>query len=169
MTPSLLGISADPLDLTSLVRLALDDAPPGRFGAIATFVGTVRDQNLGRQVSHLEYEAYEPLAAKALDAIGREVAREWPSVRLAVRHRIGRLDPGDASVVVVAASPHRAEAFQACRFAIERIKQVVPIWKREVFEGGQAWLEGATADPADAAARAVALARARGQLEEQAG
>ena len=91
MTQPLLGMTADPLDLAELVRLAVEGGPPGRFGAIATFLGTVRDHNVGRNVAHLEYEVYEPLAEKALAAIGVEVAGEWPSVRLAARHRVGRL------------------------------------------------------------------------------
>jgi molybdopterin synthase catalytic subunit len=169
MTLPLLGISPDPIDLADLVRLTVAGVPPGHCGAIATFVGAVRDHNRGRRVTHLEYESYEPLAVKALTAIRNEAASEWPSVRLAIRHRIGRLEPGEPSVAIVAASPHRAEAFEACRYAIERIKQVVPIWKRESFEGGEAWLEGATADPADAAVRSVALARARGESAGQAG
>lgn len=169
MTSAPLGISPDPLDIQDLVRLTMADAPAGRFGAVVSFLGAVRDQNLGRPVSRLEYEAYEPLAVKALEAIRDEVGVEWPSVRLGVRHRVGRLEPGEASVAIVAASPHRLDAFEACRYVIERIKQVVPIWKREVFEGGEAWLEGATADPADAAVRAAALARARGAGAGQAG
>jgi molybdopterin synthase catalytic subunit len=136
--------------------MAEGDAPDGRFGAIATFVGTVRRENVGRQVAYLEYEAYEPLAVKALSLIADEVAGHWPAVRLAVQHRTGRLEPGEASLVIAAASPHRAEAFQACRYTIERVKQILPVWKREVFVGGEAWVEGAIADPSDAAARQAA-------------
>jgi molybdopterin synthase catalytic subunit len=136
--------------------MAEGDAPDGRFGAIATFVGTVRRENVGRQVAYLEYEAYEPLAVKALSLIADEVAGHWPAVRLAVQHRTGRLEPGEASVVIAAASPHRAEAFQACRYTIERVKQILPVWKREVFAGGEAWVEGAIADPSDEAARQAA-------------
>jgi molybdopterin synthase catalytic subunit len=130
-------------------------AGPGD-GAVATFLGLVRDHNKGRRVTHLVYEAYEPLAVKALDRIVSEALELWPSVRLAVHHRTGRLDIGEASVAIAAASAHRADAFAACRYAIERIKQIVPIWKHEFFEGGDAWIEGATADPDDAQARAEA-------------
>jgi molybdopterin synthase catalytic subunit len=129
-------------------------------GAVATFVGIVRDHNADRRVLWLVYEAYEPLARKALRRIGDEVATEWPRVRLAIHHRVGRLAIGEASVVIAAGAPHRADAFAACRYAIERIKQIVPIWKHEHFEGGDVWIEGATADPADEAARQAALARA---------
>ena len=122
-----------------------------------TFIGLVRDHNLGRKVTHLEYEAYEPLAVKALQTIVDEAAGKWPSTKMAIHHRIGKLLIGEASVVIAAASAHRADAFAASRYAIERIKQIVPIWKHEYFEGGDVWVEGATADPTDAAAREKAL------------
>lgn len=122
-----------------------------------TFAGLVRDQNQGRKVLFLEYEAYEPLALKALQLIVDEAHERWPSTRLGLHHRIGRLDLGEASVIIVAGSPHRADAFAATRYAIERVKQIVPIWKREHFEGGDVWLEGAVADPDDSAAREKAF------------
>jgi molybdopterin synthase catalytic subunit len=140
------------LDLAGLVTTV---AGPGD-GAVTTFLGLVRDHNVGRTVTHLVYEAYEPLAAKALERIVSEAADDWPSVRLAIHHRTGRLDIGEASVAIAAASAHRADAFSACRYAIERIKQIVPIWKHEFFEGGDTWIEGATADPDDSEARAHA-------------
>ena len=153
---TLFHVTADSLDVAALTRAV---AAPG-CGAVATFVGTVRDQNSGRRVLWLVYEAYEPLARKALARIGEEVSAQWPSVRLAIHHRVGRLNIGEASVVIAVASAHRADAFAACRYAIERIKQIVPIWKHEHFEGGDVWIEGATADPADETARQLALARA---------
>ena len=153
---TLFQVTADPLDAAALSRaVAASDC-----GAIATFIGTVRDHNAERRVLSLTYEAYEPLARKALVRIGEESAAHWPSVRLAIHHRVGRLGIGDASVVIVAASAHRADAFAACRYAIERVKQIVPIWKHEHFEGGDVWIEGATADPSDEAARQLALTRA---------
>ena len=109
----------------------------------------MRNHNLGRRVRYLEYEAYEPLALKTFERIAAEVERRWPGVRLALHHRIGRLEIGEASVAIAAASPHRADAYAACRYAIERVKQIAPIWKREFFDGGDVWIEGATADPAD--------------------
>ncbi|HWK12439.1 MAG TPA: molybdenum cofactor biosynthesis protein MoaE [Vicinamibacterales bacterium] len=129
-------------------------------GAVTMFVGLVRDHNAGRRVLWLEYEAYVPLALKSFEQIGREAATRWPTARLAIHHRTGRVDIGEASVVIAAASAHRAEAFAACRYAIERLKQIAPIWKHEYFEGGESWIEGATADPEDAAAREAAVARA---------
>jgi len=147
------AITTMPLDTEALVR-ALDITG---IGAVTTFIGLVRDHNLGRRVLHLEYEAYEPLALRGLDLIVQEAAERWPSVRLAIHHRIGRMEIGEASVAIAAASPHRADAFSASRYAIERIKQIVPIWKHEYFEGGDVWIEGATADPDNAEARAQAL------------
>lgn len=126
-------------------------------GAVAAFTGLVRDHNQGRKVRFLEYEAYEPLALRALGRIVEEARASWPGVRLGMHHRIGRLEIGEASIVIVAASPHRADAFAACRYAIERVKQIAPIWKREHFDGGEVWLEGATADPDDESAKQAAF------------
>jgi molybdopterin synthase catalytic subunit len=107
-----------PLNLESLVALVTGR---GGDGAIATFIGIVRDHNLNRRVTHLEYEAYEPMAVKALQQICGEADREWPGLRLAVHHRVGRLAIGDASIIIAAASAHRAAAFAACRYVIERV------------------------------------------------
>jgi len=96
---------------------------------------------------------------KSFVRIDEEAGERWPSVGLAIHHRVGRIAIGDASVVIAAASPHRAEAFAACRYAIERIKQIAPIWKHEHFEGGEIWIEGATADPMDEDARRMAFAQ----------
>jgi molybdopterin synthase catalytic subunit len=149
-------VTADPLDAARVT--AAVTAPD--CGAVATFIGIVRDHNAGRRVLWLVYEAYEPLARKALAHIGDEAAAQWPSVRLAIHHRTGRLAIGDTSVIIAAGSPHRADAFAACRYAIERIKQIVPIWKHEHFDGGEVWIEGATADPTDETARRRALSAA---------
>ncbi|OFW42498.1 MAG: hypothetical protein A3J29_06975 [Acidobacteria bacterium RIFCSPLOWO2_12_FULL_67_14b] len=150
---ALTAITAEPLDAAALVR-ALDITG---IGALTTFVGLVRDHNLGRRVMRLEYEAYEPLALRGLELIVQEAAEQWPDVRLAIHHRIGRMGIGEASVAIAAASPHRADAFAASRYAIERIKQIVPIWKHEYFEGGDVWIEGATADPDNVEAREKAM------------
>jgi molybdopterin synthase catalytic subunit len=135
----------------------VDADEPGRHGAVATFIGLVRGNNLGRRVLFLEYEAYEPLALRGFERIAAEVQEAWPGVRLAVHHRTGRIELGDASIVIAAASAHRGDAFAACRYTIERVKQIVPIWKHEHFEGGDVWLEGATADPENQEARESAL------------
>jgi molybdopterin synthase catalytic subunit len=142
------------------VMTAVQASAKGPVGAVASFVGLVRGRNLDRDVMFLEYEAYEPLALKAFARIEQEVHQAWPSAMIGIHHRIGRLDVGDASIVIVAASAHRADAFVASRYAIERVKQIAPIWKREHFSGGQVWIEGATADPDDASARDEARRRA---------
>ena len=145
------AVTPEPLVLQEL----LDEIAPSSTadGAIVTFVGLVRDHNQGRRVSYLEYEAYEPLAVRSLHRILEEARETWSDTRLGVHHRTGRLELGEASIIIVAVSPHRTHAFAACRYTIERVKQIVPIWKHEHFEGGDVWLEGATADPDDEAAR----------------
>jgi molybdopterin synthase catalytic subunit len=155
---SLLAVGTDPLAIARLAALVVErpGGAGGSDGAVATFLGLVRNHNVGRRVRYLEYEAYEPLALRAFERIAAEIAERWPGVRLGLHHRIGRLEIGEASVAIAAASPHRADAFAACRYAIERVKQIAPIWKREFFDGGDVWIEGATADPDDAAARAHA-------------
>jgi molybdopterin synthase catalytic subunit len=149
-------ICPEPIDAAAVTALVSEPD----CGAVNTFIGLVRNHNAGRRVTRLDYEAYAPLAVKAFEQIDAEARERWPSVQLAIHHRIGGLDIGDASVVIAAASPHRAEAFAASRYAIERIKQIAPIWKHEHFEGGEVWVEGATADPQDEAARRLALERA---------
>jgi molybdopterin synthase catalytic subunit len=144
------------LSVATLVNLVTRDAA----GAVATFVGLVRGENLGRGVLHLEYDAYEPLAVASFARIADEIGETWPAARLALHHRVGTLRVGEASIVIAAASPHRAQAFAACRYAIERVKQISPIWKHEYFEGGDVWIEGASANPDDEDARSEARRRA---------
>jgi molybdopterin synthase catalytic subunit len=154
----LLAIGRQPLELDRLVAAVRSraDEPADSDGAVVTFLGLVRNHNVGRRVRYLEYEAYEPLALKTFDRIATETCDRWPGVGLAIHHRTGRLEVGEASVAIAAASAHRGDAYAACRYAIERIKQIAPIWKREFFEGGDAWIEGAVADPRDEKVRAEA-------------
>lgn len=149
MVVPVVAVTHEPLEIEAVAGLVGASGD----GAVVTFAGLVRDHNQGRAVKFLEYEAYEPLAVRALQLIVDEAAARWPSARLAMHHRIGRLEIGEASIVIAAASAHRADAFAATRYAIERVKQIVPIWKREHFDGGDVWLEGATADPQDETAR----------------
>src|SRR4051794_38245857 len=109
-------------------------------GAIATFIGTVRDHGRGRAVTHLEYEAYAPAAELSMAQIGDEIRDRWGITHVAIVHRVGSLTVGEASVVISVASAHRAAAFEACRYAIERIKEIVPIWKKEHYVDGASWL-----------------------------
>lgn len=134
--------------------------PVATPGAVVHFLGLVRGHNAGRDVTYLDYEAYEPMAVKAFAQIEAEARQVWASAALGIHHRIGRVAVGEASIAIVAASPHRAEAFAACRYAIERVKQIAPIWKHEHFVGGDVWVEGATAQPDDEGARAEARRRA---------
>jgi molybdopterin synthase catalytic subunit len=159
MPVPLFAVAAAPLESDALARAVLEPAL-GELGAAVTFAGMVRGSNVGRRVLYLAYEAYEPLAVRAFERIEREARDRWSGVRLGIHHRIGRLNLGETSVIIVAASAHRAEAYQACRYAIERVKQIAPVWKHEYFEGGDVWIEGATAEPDDEAARAEALNRA---------
>ena len=157
-----LAVTREPLAVESLVALLEGDArTEGEgCGAVCTFLGVVRATHGGRRVRYLEYEAFEPLAMKALGQIVEEIREAWPRAQAAIHHRIGRLDVGQPSVAVVAAAAHRAEAFEVCRYAIERVKQIAPIWKHEFFEDGDAWVEGAVAAPDDEQARREARARA---------
>jgi molybdopterin synthase catalytic subunit len=123
----------DPRDVEVLV--AADDA-----GAIVTFTGAVRNHARGREVIALDYEAYVPAAEKQLGVIGVEVVERWPGMRIAIHHRTGYLEPGIASVVIATASAHRAEAFAAALYAIDRIKEIVPIWKKEHYRDGSTWV-----------------------------
>lgn len=126
--------------VAALSALVSDD----RFGAVSTFTGVVRNHARGQTVTGLEYEAYESMARKQLAAIVTEVEGRFNEpgreVRCAVHHRVGVLDIGDVAVVVAAGSPHRAEAFDACRLVIDRLKEDVPIWKREAGEHGEVWV-----------------------------
>lgn len=112
-----------------------------RAGAIATFHGVVRDNSLGRKVLYLLYEAYPPMAIKEMEKIEAEVRQRWEVEEFAISHRIGRLEIGESSVVIAVSSPHRQEALEACQFAIDRLKQIVPVWKKEYWEGGEVWIE----------------------------
>ena len=137
----LFRVTADPLDPRAVEALvASDDA-----GAICTFTGTVRNHARDREVIALDYEAYVPAAEKQLHAIGEEMGERWPGVRTAIHHRTGYLEPGVASVVIACSSAHRAAAFAAASHAIERIKEIVPIWKKEHYADGSTWI-GSEAD-----------------------
>jgi molybdopterin synthase catalytic subunit len=111
------------------------------MGGVVTFVGAVRDNARGRSIRQLEYEAYPPMAEREMEAIAAEAGRRWPGARVAIAHRVGHLGVGELAVVVVAAAPHRAEAFEACRYAIDTLKERVPIWKKEVATDGEYWVE----------------------------
>ncbi len=131
-------VTSQEIKLSSLIEKV---EHPGA-GAIVTFTGVVRDNAHERSVQHLEYEAYDEMAEQTLTQIGDEACARWNSVRLAMAHRTGRLEIGQASVMIAVSSPHRAEAFAACRYAIERIKAVLPVWKKEFASDDEYWVEG---------------------------
>jgi MoaE-MoaD fusion protein len=114
----------------------------GGDGAIVTFDGCVRNQSHGRRTLYLEYEAYESMALAKIREIAAEVHAKFPIDRVAIAHRLGRLEIGETSVFIAVSAPHRAAAFDACRFAIDTLKRSVPIWKKEYFEDGAVWAEG---------------------------
>jgi molybdopterin synthase catalytic subunit len=112
-----------------------------KAGAISTFHGVVRDNSLGRNVLYLYYEAYPPMAIREMQKIEDEIRAKWDVIAVAITHRIGRVEIGEASVVIAVSSAHRRDAIEACHFAIDRLKQTVPIWKKEYWEGGEIWIE----------------------------
>ena len=132
----MIRLTREPLDLPALL------GAEARDGAVCLFVGVVRDHNDGRRVRHLEYEAYEEMALPLLAEIEADVRRRWPVSEVRLDHRLGRLEIGEASVAVAVSSPHRAEAFAACRHAIDTLKQRVPICKKEFYADGSAWIDG---------------------------
>ena len=131
-------ITEEPLEVESIVAAVGD---PGA-GATSVFVGTTRNSFQGKEVRHLEYEAYGPMAERVLAGIGMEVANRWPPVLgIAIAHRVGRVEIGEASVVVAVSTPHRADAIAACAWGIDRLKALLPVWKKEVFADGEVWRE----------------------------
>ena len=130
-------IVEEPIDVAALISAA--QRPD--CGAVSTFVGTTRvDEAAGANVEYLEYEAYRPMADRKLEGIGAEIEERWEVGYVSIVHRLGRVDPGEPSVAIVVAAPRRGPAFEASRYAIERIKEVVPIWKREVWSDGYVWV-----------------------------
>ena len=125
------------IDLNELIAEVSDPAA----GAVATFLGVTRNNNDGRAVTVLEYEAYPGMAEREMERIGLEAARRWPIHKVALVHRIGPVPVGEASVGIAVSAAHRKEAFAACEFVIDRLKETVPIWKKEYFEGGDVWIE----------------------------
>lgn len=131
------------IDLQELVRFVTDP----EVGAIATFIGTTRNHNDGRKVIALDYDGYPEMAEKELARIGAVASKQWRICRMAIVHRLGPVQITEASVMIAVSSGHREAAFAACRFAIEEIKRTVPIWKKEVFEGGEVWIGTQTGEP----------------------
>lgn len=134
----LISITRERLDRDALVA-AVSHAS---VGGIVVFEGVVRDNARGKQVRYLEYDVYPEMAVQQIREIVAEAERRWGVERVAVAHRVGKLEIGEASVIIVVASPHRGEAFDACRYIIDTLKTTVPIWKKEVATNGEEWVEG---------------------------
>ena len=131
-------ITEDIITLDALYQTVLED----ENGAVAVFAGVVRNHTGGKRTDHLVYEAYPEMAEKKMREIGAEIEVRWGITDIGILHRVGKLEIGEISVLIAVSSPHRAEAFAACQYAIDRLKQVVPIWKKEVGEDGESWVEG---------------------------
>ena len=146
----MIEITHEPLDPEAITAVVKNDTN----GAVVTFLGTTRSFTENRKVLHLEYEAYRPMADKMLAEIVDEIRQRWSLEDVAVAHRLGRLEIGEISLVVAVASPHRKDSFAACLHCVDRIKQIVPIWKKEFFEAGEVWVgsheEVATPEPVQA-------------------
>ena len=134
----IIQLTREPLDRNALVEAVTHAS----VGGIVIFEGVVRDNARGKQVRYLEYDAYIEMAKEQIRAIVAEAERRWEVEHVAVAHRFGRLEIGEASVIIVVAAPHRAEAFEACRYIIDTLKTTVPIWKKEVATDGEEWVEG---------------------------
>jgi molybdopterin synthase catalytic subunit len=132
------ALTRDAIDAAALGRLILE----GEDGAIVTFEGVTRNNTKGRPTRYLDYECYEPMALKTMAEIGREIAREHQISRIAMVHRLGRVEIGETSVVVIATAPHRRPAFEAALEGINRLKRRVPVWKKEYFADGEVWVDG---------------------------
>lgn len=128
-------LTDDPIDPRALVARVVRPSD----GAYVLFEGVVRDHHEGKAVESIFYDAYRPMAEKEIERIVQDIAARYPDVALAMQHRLGQLAVGDSSIAIVAASPHRAEAFEACRMLIDRVKETVPIWKKERGPGGEEW------------------------------
>jgi molybdopterin synthase catalytic subunit len=129
-------ISKEPINIQQVI----DKVIQREAGAVTTFIGTVRELTYGKKTLFLIYEAYESMAVKKLEQIGAEIEERWQGSKVAITHRVGKLDITDVAVVIAVSTPHRADAYEANRYAIERIKEIVPIWKKEHWEDGQEWM-----------------------------
>lgn len=143
MGDKLFEITTTPISVDEVSRRVSSPA----VGAVVNFAGIVRGTNAGHQVHYLEYEAYPEMAEPMLAQIAEQVKARWPVEEVAIVHRVGRLEIGEVSIVIAVASGHRQGAFEAGRYAIDRVKEIVPIWKKEYFEGGEVWIEGPEKPP----------------------
>ena len=136
----MIHITSDPLEPNSVTEIVRNNSN----GAVITFLGTTRDSTDGKNVNYLEYEAYQPMAQNMIQQIFDEVKERWEIEDLAISHRLGKVEIGEISMVVAISSPHRKQAFEAGQYSIDRIKEIVPIWKKEFFDNGEEWVRSET-------------------------
>ena len=136
----MIHITSDPLEPNSVTEIVRNNSN----GAVITFLGTTRDSTDGKNVNYLEYEAYQPMAQNKIQQIFDEVKERWEIEDLAISHRLGKVEIGEISMVVAISSPHRKQAFEAGQYSIDRIKEIVPIWKKEFFDNGEEWVGSET-------------------------
>ena len=136
MEAKYINISERPLVIQEVIELVEDPSA----GAIDVFVGTVRNNTAARSVHRLEFESYDSMAIKEMNKIAERAKEKWPVIKMAIHHRKGILEIGEIAVIIAVSTPHRKDAFEACQFAIDTLKQTVPIWKKEVFEDGEHWV-----------------------------
>ena len=145
--PPVSGGEAESRDIFEITHEAIDISKlrgrllEGDSGAVVIFDGVARNNTKGRRTKYLEYEGYEPMSLRTMEQIGREIRERWPINRIGIIHRLGRIETTESSVVIVVTSAHRKIAFEACHYAIDRLKKIVPIWKKEYFEDGAVWIE----------------------------
>jgi len=129
-------LAGEPIDVAAVIAEAADE----RAGAIASFLGTTRVESRGRTVVHLEYEAYPGMAEEVMEELGERLLEKYDLCAVAITHRVGRVGIGETSVAIAVSAPHRQDALAACKEAIDRLKETVPLWKKEVYEGGEEWI-----------------------------
>lgn len=133
----MIEVTREAIDTDALTRSAYADTS----GAVVTFLGTVRQDRDGKTLVSLDYDAYPEMAARKMEQVRDEIMARWPADKISISHRFGPMQVGEVSVAIAISCPHRVEAFEACRYAIDRIKETVPIWKKEVYEDGSQWVE----------------------------
>lgn len=136
LTTPMFEIVKEPISIEEITNKVIRN----EAGAVTTFIGTVREFTYGKRTLSLEYQAYEKMAVKKLEQIGKEINERWNDSKVAITHRIGKLDITEIAVVIAVSTPHRKDAYAANEYAIERIKQIVPIWKKEIWENGESWI-----------------------------
>ncbi|MBX0357127.1 molybdenum cofactor biosynthesis protein MoaE [Halobacillus sp. Nhm2S1] len=129
-------ITSEPLEIEDVTKRVIRR----EAGAVNTFIGTVREFTKGKRTLYLQYETYKEMAEKKLEQITKEMERQWPSADVVIAHRVGRLEITDVAVIIAVSTPHRNDSYEASRYAIERIKEIVPIWKKEHWEDGEEWI-----------------------------